>query len=344
MATMTASATITTRAERIEKVFQGLTENGLDFLERAANDLEGDPKLSSVHFAIGLELLLKARLFKEHWALVFDPPLGKQTTLQNLIEGSFKSVQASDLAPALGRIVGNVGTPECTAFKYVFDRRNKSVHFKPDEGLAISVEQFRAWYYLHGLLTVIWNEQFCDFYKRIEDVHRALKKNESFLDVRFEKLSPQIKKAAGAGLIVACPFCGRDSAELGQVDVAVTTLHCWVCQNHSHSARLRCECRYNWAAKSELCPKTGSPHDLDDVMRDLLGGIRDPIYCGHCENPAVMTTQMTPSLFCLACQYEHHDQAECCEQCDTLWVGSDMAESGLYGCPLVCSDDLEFDE
>jgi hypothetical protein len=54
-------------------------ENGLDFILRALEYLADDPtkrdlKYAVLHLHSGVELILKERLRREHWSLVFEKP------------------------------------------------------------------------------------------------------------------------------------------------------------------------------------------------------------------------------------------------------------------------------
>ena len=53
-----------------DDLFQRLTTSALEFLRRAMAEAEANPKFALVHFCAGLELILKARLLREHWSLV----------------------------------------------------------------------------------------------------------------------------------------------------------------------------------------------------------------------------------------------------------------------------------
>jgi len=44
----------------------------LDFIERSAGELQEEKSLPIAHFATGLEPILKARLFAEHWTLIAE--------------------------------------------------------------------------------------------------------------------------------------------------------------------------------------------------------------------------------------------------------------------------------
>lgn len=70
---------------------QALINNGLDFLDKAREELEASkPKFSVVSFWTAVEILLKVPLAHEHWSLVCSPkkPIKKQAYLA----GDFQSV------------------------------------------------------------------------------------------------------------------------------------------------------------------------------------------------------------------------------------------------------------
>ena len=54
--------------------FDSLVSNAIDFLSRSITDLKKRPKYSVINVCVGLEIFLKARLIKEHWALVVTKP------------------------------------------------------------------------------------------------------------------------------------------------------------------------------------------------------------------------------------------------------------------------------
>jgi hypothetical protein len=75
-------------------LFESVAENALDFLETAAKQLEKAPKYSLLNFATAVELLLKARLSLEHWALIVDKP--NRAGLVSFEKGEFRSVTTVD--------------------------------------------------------------------------------------------------------------------------------------------------------------------------------------------------------------------------------------------------------
>jgi hypothetical protein len=53
-----------------KNIFDALANNAFDFLNRAIADFEKYPKYSVIHFCAAVEMLLKAKLMREHWSLV----------------------------------------------------------------------------------------------------------------------------------------------------------------------------------------------------------------------------------------------------------------------------------
>ena len=47
-------------------IFDSLARNAFDFLERGIGEFDKTPKYSVIHFCAAVEMLLKARLMKEH--------------------------------------------------------------------------------------------------------------------------------------------------------------------------------------------------------------------------------------------------------------------------------------
>jgi len=72
-------------------------ENGLDFILRALGYLADDPttkqdlKYAVLHSHSGVELILKERLRREHWSLVFEKP--EEASKEKYESGKFISVQ-----------------------------------------------------------------------------------------------------------------------------------------------------------------------------------------------------------------------------------------------------------
>ena len=150
-----------------DEFFDSLVSNGIDFLSRSVTDLKKRPKYSVINFCVGLEILLKARLIKEHWALVVTKP--ETAIIEQFRAGDFHSVSMEDAIRRLKNVAGErIGKDEEISFEQVRKHRNRLVHFfhpayarSPIEKLVQEVvtEQCKAWFYLHRLLTLNWEPQ-----------------------------------------------------------------------------------------------------------------------------------------------------------------------------------------
>ncbi|MDQ1031314.1 DNA-directed RNA polymerase subunit RPC12/RpoP [Streptomyces umbrinus] len=110
--------------------------NGLDYLISVVELLEmGDEQVSAralkyavLHLAAGAEVLLKARLQREHWTLVFKDP-GTATRSQ-LEEGTLKSCDPDETVRRLRDIAGVAITAEDgKALRKLAERRNALQHY-----------------------------------------------------------------------------------------------------------------------------------------------------------------------------------------------------------------------
>ena len=144
-----------------DELFDSLVMNALDFLERAVRELEKSPKYSVIHFFNSIELFLKARLLREHWSLVVSKT--EKANLETFRRGDFQSVTFDDCLSRLRSVANEpIATHEEQSFRELRDHRNKLVHFfhpKYATGLDAKIlaeavsEQFKAWFYLHRLVT-----------------------------------------------------------------------------------------------------------------------------------------------------------------------------------------------
>jgi len=78
----------------LTKARNELTESAFDFLEKSVDELEKHPKYSVIHFATAVELLLKARLMREHWTLVVER--ASDAVLKDFLDGKLRTISQSD--------------------------------------------------------------------------------------------------------------------------------------------------------------------------------------------------------------------------------------------------------
>jgi hypothetical protein len=112
----------------LDEFFDSLVSNGIDFLSRSVTDLKKRPKYSVINFCVGLEIFLKARLIKEHWALVVTKP--EIAIIEQFRAGDFHSVSMEDAIRRLKNVAGErIGKGEEISFEQVRKHRNRLVHF-----------------------------------------------------------------------------------------------------------------------------------------------------------------------------------------------------------------------
>lgn len=332
--------------EELQQTFESLVGSGLGFLERSASELKADPSISVVHFATGLELLLKARLYREHWALVCLKP--HEARWAGLLSGDGRTIAAKSLCKAIGAATDSNLTPEAEAFGQVFKHRNKVVHFLPPEELEdVVAEQCRAWYRLHRLLLTGWKNEFGAFSKRIEQIDRALLSHRAYLQARYDGLSDELS-ALPPDQLADCPSCGFKAAVLESPDAAFSRITCRVCHHTQDLAKFECGTWQELEAATEC--ECGESHTLDELMelvaptppmraKEMLLYEPDRYHCGECLLPEVSVVQITDDehksehYACLRCsvRYDYRDLSEC-QWCSARWAGYDTEHSYLVGC------------
>src|SRR5258708_29392389 len=149
--------------------FDSLAKSAFDFLRTAFGEVSTDPKYSVMHFYNGIELLFKARLLHEHWALVVLKP--QDASLAKFKAGDFRSVSLQDAIRRLESVAEeSVSKEEASCYVRVGNHRNQIVHFfhkgyvgtEPNEAVVgeVAAEQFRAWVYIHRRMIRIWSTHF----------------------------------------------------------------------------------------------------------------------------------------------------------------------------------------
>lgn len=123
-------------------------QNGLDFIVYSIRELrklekeevqedekEACLKYCLLHLSSGIELILKSRLFKEHWTYIFSDM--NKASKNSLMLGSFTSTDSNTSIERLENLCEvDISKDDKKVLKEVRDLRNKFEHFKCDEEMS----------------------------------------------------------------------------------------------------------------------------------------------------------------------------------------------------------------
>lgn len=332
-----------------DEIFQSLTRNAFDFLKRGIDEFDQAPKYSVIHFCAAVEMLLKARLMKEHWSLVVSKP--EQASLAKFMAGDFMSVTMDEARARIRDIVGEeVADDAFNSFRTLANHRNKMVHFfhadvdGDDKAKAqIVAEYCRSWFHLHRLLNR-WGAYFGDFHAEIASADCAMKKHRKYLTAKFNALKSDLDAARKAGTLPrACGACGFEAAIPTALDAHVALLECKVCDHAEAQVSIDCpHCQSALVISGEgyatcthgSCGKSIEPKHLISALSKHSFDPNDfeadfPANCGSCEGHHTVV-QCGGQYFC-ACCFEISDHVEKCESCNEMNTG-DMEFSRANGC------------
>jgi len=307
-----------------------LLENGLDFVNSALDHLtaaqvtsqEGDPKrhqkYALIHLCSGVELILKERLRREDWKLVFQD---REKATEGAYEsGDFASVNFKTLQDRLEEDCGIELTPkqkaDLTSFR---KRRNRVEHFNALETL-MAMQASTA--QMVSFLIDFVGENF---------------ESEDFEDVEDELLA-QIRSKLGACEAVV-------QSRLGLIQSEVTALYsviqCPSCMQKAMSAD-------GGVVKCLFCHHAPSPSvAVEEYVTSILGcpdsftlakdGGEWPVKtCPECGDDTFVTAVPGPAdtydFYCFNCGYEakEHQMSLCCD-CSEYFDHGD--EPGIGICP-----------
>jgi DNA-directed RNA polymerase subunit RPC12/RpoP len=189
-------------------------QNGLDYLESVVEHLRDGPdqrdlKYAILHLQAATEVLLKVRLMREHWSLVFkNVDYANQSALSS---GDFHSV---DLKETLTRLKGIAGiTPPSQhrdGFIKLSDERNKLQHY----GLTSGVQgiQSLVGLVLDGLLCFIRDhlrpDATTDELAVLDDTQELIREERDRIDLLVQaiwsRITPELDELDP---VVVCPNC-----------------------------------------------------------------------------------------------------------------------------------------
>lgn len=345
---------------------QALINNGLDFLDKAREELEASkPKFSVVSFWTAVEILLKVPLACEHWSLVCSPkkPIKKQAYLA----GDFQSVTYEETRERLKDVLEKPLDRETdSAFDKVRKHRNRVVHFyhptfTAAEQHQILKEQADAWFALNRLLRDEWKVIFGakHNWKLAFGETRLIRGNEFYAEVRLKQVKPELEQLAEKNIqIGTCNECHQhatviETEAIGNEGHKLEVTRCKVCTNAERQITLICPdcekphlltegdgnfeceyCHYDSGRYKLLDEETF--HSIDEQQLSAF-----PAGCTNCMIPESIC-KFGDGYLCTQC-FLYYNELHVCDCCGH--VSDSVPElSHIRGCEFCDGDQRYFDE
>lgn len=337
------------RKAQEDSCFHSLVTNAIDFMREAIELIATKPKYSLINFYTATELFLKARLLNEHWTLIIQKP--ESATLGDFESGDFHSVSLQELQKRLRNICGvklNKGTLEC--FDALRNHRNRAVHFFNKQYLSesedsirkIVAEQCKAWYRLHKLIALEWEQEFRNYTEDIKELDEAIHKHRAYLLTKFDEISPELENVRADGeRIGLCPSCDFLAAIESNILGPIFSQHCKVCSNNARYIETTCKsCNEDvkiFDPQLEKCPKCDmeiSISSLQDEYSDFVSPKEAMIEsqvasCSECQGYET-AGRIDEAWVCFSCLqiFDSHFQCGWCGQNIT----GEYEDTTLDGC------------
>lgn len=337
--------------KKLNSALRNLSESAFDFLERSVDEIKEHPKYSVIHFATAVELLLKARLMREHWTLVVDR--ASDVSLGDFLSGQCKTVTQADAIKRLNGACGESIPKDAIAqFGKIAAHRNRMIHFfheagagQADQALIEKIvrEQCLSWFYLERLLSE-WGDQFEEFETSILGLRWKMRRNRDYLRVAFDRLLPKINADKKTGTTFKiCSGCGYEASAVTDASDIFFEKNCRVCGLGEAYLELSCpgECgktlHIEADSGSHTCEECGHVVTADELGDALNTEYSDP-------------TDFDTPMNCVMCSgyhtgVQHHDKFICteclatadsaplCEWCNERQIGGgDLEFSYHSGC------------
>jgi hypothetical protein len=188
-----------------------LIENALDFILSAIKYAKVDEarslKYAVLHLSDGVELILKEKLRREHWSLLFADV--NKASESALTAGEFKSVDFDECIERLEGISGLDMTSHTSLLKLLRRHRNRLQHFEykgsKDEVMSILVKTWGfVLDFLHDQLPDIVSGQAAT----IDEIKDLMIENEGFVRERLASVQKAIDNfKVNSDAILKCPQC-----------------------------------------------------------------------------------------------------------------------------------------
>lgn len=336
--------------------FDEVVANAFDFLHKSINELPSHPKYSVIHFYSAIELIVKARLLKEHWSLIVAKP--ENADRARFLSGDFQSIGLNEASDRLAKIADDgLSGDEIKCFDGLRRERNQMVHFahtaqRNNEAASLEMqrviaEHAKGWLHLRRLLAGRWNSHFAAHTGQINSLDQEMKQQTKSLEPKFILLTDDLEHATSQGEhFVSCPSCNFKSFE-GQHPASIGEGNCWTCGLSASFLSVACSspnCTVDLTllGSYDSCTICGHSYTPEEVRSALSSAallaqrspfeVDEPVSasCGDCGDFETVIELKNGSWFCSNC-FEFSEHVGQCEWC-TGYSTRVPEHSYLVGC------------
>ncbi|WP_343898746.1 hypothetical protein [Chitinophaga japonensis] len=287
-----------------------ILENGLDYVKSGTEHIIKEHdftayKYAILHLSAGVELILKDRIRREHWTLIFDNI--NQAKYSLLSSGDFKSI---DFETILNRLVNicviEISDKDIRILKDLRNLRNKIQHFE----FTINVQAVRS--VCSKVLSIVLNFVNTNFERKhlsisaknyIDELRELQGKFSEYVKLRTAQIKELLTQAAKKGKIEICPMCRQPALII----------------NEEHCAF----CGYTDAPENIAVLYAENILDESAHIAAMHGG-EFPVYdCPYCECTDTMVKK-NDEFICFNCGVQSHETDFCyCCECGELFLKKD---------------------
>lgn len=336
---------------KVEQQIHKLIINALDFLETAANEIKTKPKYSYIHFWSGIELLLKARVCKEHWTLVVKTP---HPNLTKFLKNNFVSKNFEDLCEILKVTIKlPLEQNHKNKLETIKKHRNKWIHFYQNEDEQIAkgeliTDQLHGWYILNHYLTKIWINEFRTYQQQVNQIYSIISSNNTeYFTIAYQHIKPLLKKISQdrEQRLVQCSRCEFKSCLTPKYeDGTIFKLACEVCGYELINIFYTCEkCNTTnmLSSKNAKCSKCFHLYEWSYLLSKIKNNLLERNTDVHCYCSSDNLLDLKDGFFCVDCHKSFtDDELNECPHCQKL--GPENMDLGCELCQNFepCWEDL----
>jgi|GEM_PF-1767090 len=199
----------------MSKLELSLVENAFDFFLEAIDQIDQtNPKklkFSILNMASAVELILKAKLQQEHWALIFRDP--SKASWDYFEKGNFRSADFQDVQDRIEAICKIRLSKHKTILKKLREMRNRLQHFAySGQVMEITSVLTKTWSFLWDFIHDHLPEEAEEQEARLNEIRERMARHEVFIKQRFNEIKGQLDEAKEDVVpVISCPSCLQDT-------------------------------------------------------------------------------------------------------------------------------------